>query len=237
MCAVPSLVLATSISGKIMHVKSQEGDTKQMDNAQQSKTTARTPLPITQFGDPVLRLRAKEVALEEISSPAIQGIIEDMVASLAAAGGAGLAAPQISVSKRIVIIKYPAMNRVGYGEIEEQPLLVLINPEIVYASEETRRAPEACLSINTPDGGRYEGVLERPERVRVRAYDRAGREFTVEADKFLSRALQHEVDHLEGILFTDRIPDLKDLRIYHPVSADDPVLQANVHLTPATIPL
>jgi peptide deformylase len=214
-----------------------EGDTKQMDNKQQNNSTGRIPVPITQFGDPVLRLRAREVDLGELDSPEIQGVIEDMIASLAAAGGAGLAAPQISVSKRIVIIKYPAMNRVGYGEIEEMPLLVLINPEIVYASEETRRAPEACLSINTADGGRYEGVLERPERVQVRAYDRTGKEFTVDAGQFLSRALQHEVDHLEGILFTDRIRDLKDLRIVRPVEVGDPVLQGNVHLSQVPVAL
>lgn len=208
-----------------------------MASEQHDQATARTPLPITQFGDPVLRLRAKEVDLAGIESPEIQGIIEDMVASLAAAGGAGLAAPQISVSRRIVIIKYPAMNRVGYGEIEEMPLMVLINPEVVYASEETRRAPEACLSINTADGGRYEGVLERPDRVQVRAYDRTGKEFTVDAGKFLSRALQHEVDHLEGILFTDRIRDLKDLRIVRPVEAGDPVLQGNVHLSQVPVAL
>lgn len=206
-----------------------------MDNVQQDSTTARTPTPITQFGDPVLRLRAKEVALEEIASPEVQDIIEDMIVSLAAAGGVGLAAPQISVSRRIIIIKIPAMNRVGYGDIEETPLLVMINPEIVSASEETRRAPEACLSINTPDGGRYEGVLERPERVRVRGYDRTGKEITVDADKFLSRALQHEVDHLDGILFTDRIRNLRDLRIYRPVEATDPVLGANVHLSAAAV--
>ncbi len=207
----------------------------QMANEQQNNSTTRQPLPITQFGDPVLRLRAREVDPAEIDTPEIQGIIEDMVASLAAAGGAGLAAPQISVSRRIVIIKYPAMNRVGYGDIEEQPLLVLINPEIVYASEETRRAPEACLSINTSDGGRYEGVLERPDRVQVRAFDRSGNEFTVDASNFLARALQHEVDHLEGILFTDRIRELKDLRIVRPVEAGDPVLGGNVHLT--TVPV
>jgi peptide deformylase len=129
------------------------------------------------------------------------------------------------------------MNRVGYGDIEETPLLVMINPEVVFASEETRRAPEACLSINTPDGGRYEGVVERPERVRVRGYDRTGKEITVEADKFLSRALQHEVDHLNGILFTDHIRNLKDLRIYRPVEATDPVLGANVHLSPQPLTL
>ena len=206
-------------------------------NSLQQDRTERKPTPITQFGDPVLRLQAQEVAPDEIATPEIQDIIEDMVVSLAAAGGAGLAAPQISISKRIIILKFPAMNRVGYGDIEETPLLVMINPEVVFASEETRRAPEACLSINTPDGGRYEGVVERPERVRVRGYDRTGKEITVEADKFLSRALQHEVDHLNGILFTDHIRNLKDLRIYRPVEATDPVLGANVHLSPQPLTL
>ncbi|MDQ3929136.1 MAG: peptide deformylase, partial [Chloroflexota bacterium] len=70
-----------------------------MANEQQNNSTTRQPLPITQFGDPVLRLRAREVDPAEIDTPEIQGIIEDMVASLAAAGGAGLAAPQISVSR------------------------------------------------------------------------------------------------------------------------------------------
>lgn len=197
----------------------------------QNESTTRAPIPITQFGDPVLRLRAKEVDPGQIDSPGVQDIIEDMIVSLAAAGGVGLAAPQISVSQRIIIINIPAMNRVGYGDIEETPLLVMINPEIVSSSEETRRAPEACLSINSADGGRYEGVVTRPEKVRVRGYDRNGNEITVDADKFLSRALQHEVDHLDGILFTDRIRDLKDLRIYRAVSANDPVLQGNVHIS------
>jgi peptide deformylase len=187
----------------------------------------RKPTPITQFGDPVLRQRAAEVDPADIPSAEVQDIIEDMVASLAAAGGVGLAAPQISVSKRIVIIKIPAMYRVGYGQVEETPLLVMVNPEVVFSSQETRRAPEACLSIHSKDGGVYEGVLERPERVRVEGYDREGQRIAVDADSLLSRALQHEVDHLDGILFTDRVRDLKDLRIYHRVESGDPVLQGN----------
>jgi peptide deformylase len=206
-----------------------------MDNHRNDSTIPRTPIPITQFGDPVLRLRAREIDPNEITSLEVQSTIEDMIVSLAAAGGVGLAAPQISVSQRIIIIKIPAMNRVGYGDIEETPLLVIINPEIVSASQETRRAPEACLSINSADGGRYEGVVTRPEKVWVRGYDRTGKGITVEADNFLSRALQHEVDHLDGILFTDRVRDLKDLRIYHAVNANDPVLQGNVHLSQAPV--
>lgn len=202
-----------------------------MEDKAHDAATARMPLPITQFGDPVLRMRATEVDPDDIGSPEVQDIIEDMIVSLAAAGGVGLAAPQISVSWRIIIIKIPAMIRVGYGDIEETPLLVMVNPEIVSFSQETRRAPEACLSINSPDGGRYEGVLERPERVQVRGFDRHGKEITVDADKFLSRALQHEVDHLDGILFTDRIRNLKDLRIYRAVETTDPVLERNTYLS------
>lgn len=195
------------------------------------KEATRAALPITQFGDPVLRLRADPVALDAIGSPDVQNTIEDMVASLAAAGGIGLAAPQISVARRIIIIKIPSMVRMGYGQVEETPLLVMINPQIVSASPDMRRAPEACLSINSADGGTYEGILERPESVVLRGYDRGGKEITVHASRLLSRALQHEVDHLDGILFTDRIRDLKDLRIYHRVELTDPVLGANTYLS------
>jgi peptide deformylase len=125
----------------------------------------------------------------------------------------------------LLISKIPAMNRVGYGDVPETPLLVLINPVILEKSQEMRRAPEACLSIRTPDDkGVYEGVVERPERIVVRGYDRLGQEITVEGDKLLSRALQHEIDHLDGILFTDHIRELRDLRVYYPVDAADPVL-------------
>ncbi len=199
-----------------------------MDNIQ----SVREPLPIRQFGDPVLRLRAAEVDPDEIGSAHIQGIIEDMVASLRAAGGIGLAAPQIGISQRIVIIKIPAMTRVGYGDVAEVPLMVLVNPVIVAQSEEMRRAPEACLSIRTAYGGVYEGVLERPDRVVVKGYDRSGQQITMESDNLLARALQHEVDHLNGILFTDRIREKRDLRIYYQVSSDDSVLERNSFILP-----
>lgn len=196
----------------------------------QDPVTARTPLPIVQFGAPVLRAIALEVAQDEVSSPAIQSVVDNMIVSLKAAGGIGLAAPQIGVSSRIVISKIPAMFRPCYGDVPETPLLVVINPEIVRASEEMRRALEACLSIRTADGGVYEGVVERPESVTVKGYDRNGKAITVQGDNLLARALQHEVDHLDGILFTDRIRNLKDLRIYYPVSDEDPVLERNTHV-------
>jgi peptide deformylase len=193
--------------------------------------TERPIVPVRQFGDPVLRSMATSLDLDSINSPELQGTIEDMVASLAAAGGIGLAAPQIGLSWRMFIIKIPPLMRVGYGAVSETPLLVVINPEIVYTSTETRIAPEACLSIRTPDGrGVYEGVLERPERVVVQGYDRAGRPIEIEGDSLLARAMQHEIDHLDGILFTDRIRQLRDLRIYYPIESTDPVLERNAYL-------
>src|SRR5690349_9696912 len=88
----------------------------------------RTPTPITQFGDPVLRLQCSEIDPADIPSQEIQDLIDEMVVSLEAAGGIGLAAPQISVPKRLFIVRIPASNRVGYGPTPETPLTVVINP-------------------------------------------------------------------------------------------------------------
>lgn len=202
---------------------------------QESETEVRKPTPITQFGDPVLRLQAREISPDEIDSEEVQELIEDMIVSLKAAGGIGLAAPQVGVSKRLFIVDIPESNRVGYGHTPETPLIVVINPRIVFASPETRRAAEACLSIRTPDGrGVYEGVVERPERVVVEGLDRQGEPIIVEADKLLSRAVQHEIDHLDGILFTDRIKELRDLRIVYPVDSKDPVFERNTNISGLT---
>lgn len=196
------------------------------------RENAKSPLPIRPFGDPVLRVSAERVNVEHIESPEIQNIVEDMIASLKAAGGIGLAAPQIGISKRIIIIEISSMFRVGYGEVPETPLTILINPEFVYTSSETRRAPEACLSVRTADGGFYEGLIERPDRVSVKAYDRFGHEIVVDGDKLFGRALQHEIDHLNGILLTDLVQDIKDLRIvYYSVRRDDPVLEWNRYIS------
>ena len=193
--------------------------------------STRSPLPIRQLGDPVLRMQSREVSADEVTSLEIQNIVEDMIVSLQAARGVGLAAPQIGVSQRIIIIQIPAMVRVGYGTIPETPLTVLINPEIVEASAETRFAHEACLSIQTPDGGIYEGAVERPDRVKVKAYDRFGKEIIVDGDNLLGRVLQHEIDHLDGRLFPDLIRDVRNLRICYPVKRSDATLEQNIFLS------
>jgi peptide deformylase len=184
------------------------------------------PWPIRQFGDPVLRERTTPFAPEQVALPDTQDLINAMIATLHASGGVGLAAPQVGQSRRLIVLDIPAMRRVGYGDIPASGLLVLLNPELVEVGADLRWAPEACLSINAPNGGRYEGTLERPDWVRVRALDRTGREIVVAGDRMLGRALQHELDHLEGILFVDRIADPRDLRIVYPVDPADPVLAA-----------
>lgn len=194
--------------------------------------TTRSPLPIRQLGDPVLRMRSREVSTDEVTSFEFQNIIEDMIVSLQATAGIGLAAPQIGVSQRIIIVKITAVVRaVGYETVPETPLTVLINPEIVNTSAKTRFAPEACLSIQTSDGGVYEGAIERPDRVTVKAYDRIGKEIIVDGDNILGRVLQHEIDHLDGRLFPDLIQDVRNLRICYPVKRSDPALEQNMFLS------
>lgn len=137
---------------------------------------------IIKDNDPLLRETSKQVT--EIT-PRIHKLLDDMADTMYDAEGVGLAAPQISILKRIVVID------VGEGLIE------LINPEIIEASGE-QFGPEGCLSVPGLTGN-----VKRSEYVKVKALDRNGKEYTVEGNGLLARALQHEIDHLNGVLFTD----------------------------------
>ena len=150
-------------------------------------------LEIRQFPDPVLRRKAEPVG--EIT-PEIQKLIDDMVETMYAAPGVGLAAPQVGVSLRIAVID------ISHHE-EGRPLMVLINPEIIGADEEIEEE-EGCLSVHE-----FASVVKRYGRVRVRATDRDGKVYEVEGEGLLARAFQHELDHLNGRLFIDRISPLK----------------------------
>lgn len=132
--------------------------------------------------DPLLRETSKQVT--EIT-PRIHKLLDDMADTMYDAEGVGLAAPQISILKRVVVID------VGEGLIE------LINPEIIDESGE-QLGPEGCLSVPG-----LLGNVKRADYVKVKALDRNGKEFIVEGEGLLARALQHEIDHLNGILFTD----------------------------------
>lgn len=135
------------------------------------------------YPDPVLRENAKEITK---ITPSINRLIENMADTMYASGGIGLAAPQIGVSKRAVVVD------LGDG------LMVLINPEITKA-EGRERGKEGCLSF--PD---VWGEVDRAVSVNVRAFNLKGEEIFISAEGFLARALQHEIDHLDGIVFIDR---------------------------------
>ena len=141
-------------------------------------------LQIRTEGDPILRKVSRPV--EEIT-PRITQLIDDMRATLKKSGGVGLAAVQVGVLRRVVLV-----------EDENGQVLELINPEII-AAEGSQTGAEGCLSV--PDKW---GVTERPARVTVRALDRNGREFTVTGEELTARCFCHELDHLEGVLFTDK---------------------------------
>lgn len=138
---------------------------------------------IVEIGDPVLREKAKQVP--EIT-PNIIKLLNNMADTLYDANGVGLAAPQIGISKRVVVID------VGDG------LLELINPEIL-SSEGKETDAEGCLSI--PE---VYGEVTRAAKVTVKCLNREGKEITINGTGLLARALQHEIDHLEGILFVDK---------------------------------
>ena len=146
-------------------------------------------LEIKKYGDPVLREKALEV--DEIT-PKINKLIDDMIETMYASLGAGLAAPQIGISKRIIII-----------DGEDDGLLVLINPVLI-KKEGKVDEEEGCLSVP----GIYSNV-ERYETVTVEGLDRNGEKIRIKKDGLMGKALQHEIDHLEGLLFIDRISKIK----------------------------
>ena len=149
---------------------------------------------IVLLGDPVLRREADEVV--EFDDD-LRVLVRDMFETMYHAEGIGLAAPQVGVSSRVIVVD---LRREDH---DDEPM-ALVNPRLVWASEETAKQPEGCLSIPT-----LEEVVERPAEVRVEAHDPEGNPVRVEASELLARALQHEVDHLDGILFLDRVSALK----------------------------
>jgi peptide deformylase len=155
---------------------------------------AMTIKPLIILPDPLLRQVSKPI--ERVDSD-LQRLADDMLETMYDAPGIGLAAIQIGVARRMLVID---VAREG----EEKQPLVFINPEIVSSSDERSVYEEGCLSI--PD---YYAEVERPATVGVKYLDRDGKEQTMEADSLLATCLQHEIDHLNGVLFIDHISRLK----------------------------
>jgi peptide deformylase len=154
---------------------------------------------ITTVGDPVLRERATEVTPEELRSPEVQQLIDALIEMRREAGGAGLAAPQVSVSRRIAVVEVDEATRARYPYKPLVPLTVIVNPEIEPLSEEKLLINEGCLSVP-----RLRGDVERHTQILVKFFDRncERREMVVEG--LTAGTFQHEVDHLDGVLFLDR---------------------------------
>jgi peptide deformylase len=150
--------------------------------------------------DPVLRQKAHKV---RAFNDDLQQLIDDMVETMRVAPGVGLAAPQVSVSRRVIIVEY--------GEGSEDPdtpskppkLRILVNPKITRESRQIETGSEACLSIPG-----YFGEVPRPISVTVEGQDRHGKSVKLKAKNWLGRIIQHEIDHLNGILFIDRAVDV-----------------------------
>lgn len=155
---------------------------------------------VLKMGDPLLLQLAEPV--REFSTPALDALIADMFDTMAALNGAGLAAPQIGVSQRVVIFGVEANPR--YPEVEPVPTTVLINPTLTFVGEEREDGWEGCLSV---PGMR--GLVSRHLHLRYSGFDAQGRPIERTASGFHARVVQHEVDHLDGILYPMRIQDLR----------------------------
>ncbi len=150
---------------------------------------------IVLMGDPVLRQEGAEVTDFDED---LRHLVRDMFATMYHAEGIGLAAPQIGISQRIIVVD------LRVEENEEPRSVALVNPKVVWASDEEDKESEGCLSIPG-----LEEVVKRPVSVRVEGQDPDGKDVVVEADGLFARALQHEIDHVDGILFIDRVSPLK----------------------------
>lgn len=154
---------------------------------------------ITTVGDPVLRQRAEEVSPEELRSAEVQQLIDGLIEARRAAGGAGLAAPQVSVLKRIAVVEVDQATRERYPYKPAFPLTVIVNPVIEPLSGDTLLINEGCLSVPG-----LRGDVERHARVRVEYFDRNGARAEMTVEGLTAGTFQHEIDHLNGVLFLDR---------------------------------
>lgn len=153
-----------------------------------------TKLKLYEYPHPILKKKAEKV--EKVDND-LRKLLDDMLETMYASNGCGLAAPQIGISKRIVVID------IAHEDEEPQPLY-LVNPEIVWQSEVKEISEEGCLSV---PGQRAE--VERPAAVRIKYLDYKGDEQELLAEDFLAVAAQHEIDHLDGVLYIDKLSRLK----------------------------
>ena len=154
---------------------------------------------VLRMGHPVLRERAKPV--EKFATPELRALVQDMKETMADRNGAGLAAPQIGVGQRVVMFGVSANPR--YPDAEEVPFTVLVNPKLVMLTRDVEEDWEGCLSV---PGMR--GVVPRYTRLKYSGFDEEGNPIERVAEGFHARVVQHECDHLDGILYPQRMTDM-----------------------------
>ncbi len=167
--------------------------------------------------NPILRKKARRV--HDFGSPKLQRLIDDMVETMLDAPGVGLAAPQVAISQRLIVVRLPddEDSREEYGE-DAGVLHVVINPEIVKASREMAEGVEACLSIPG-----YFGKVDRHISIKIKGYDRHGTPIQIKAKDWLARVFQHEIDHLDGVLFIDQATEIWRMRDENAEAQEDPL--------------
>ena len=161
-------------------------------------------LDIVRIGEPVLRAVAQPVAPDELAAPGFQRFLDDLVETMRAASGAGLAAPQVGVSRRVFCVEVHDNPRYPYKP--DLDLRVLVNPELRVLSGETFLSYEGCLSV--PD---LRGLRPRALEIEVAYSDREGNRVVEELRGLTAGTFQHEQDHLDGVLFVDRVEDTRTL--------------------------
>ena len=157
------------------------------------------------MGHPTLRELAKPMSKEEILSDETKELLQDMIDTMEAEGGIGIAAPQIGISKQVTLIAIDS-EQTRYEEAESTPLLVIFNPVITTINEELQGFWEGCLSVPG-----LRGYVQRPKQVRIEYLDQHAKPQVIEPEGFLATVFQHELDHLFGALYIDKISDISKL--------------------------
>ncbi|MEL7003574.1 MAG: peptide deformylase [Bacteroidota bacterium] len=163
---------------------------------------------VIKMGNPILRKVSEEVGLDKISSIEIQTLIDDLIDTMHHFEGAGIAAPQIGILKRVFVIGLQSGNS-RYPNKDPFDLLTVVNPEIETINDEEIDSWEGCLSI--PD---IRGKLKRKKQVLLKGYDRDGQPFDRRLEGFAAIVAQHELDHLDGKLFIDQMKSMESLSFW-----------------------
>jgi peptide deformylase len=163
-------------------------------------------LKVARMGHPALRTKARPLEAAEIRSPGVQQLIDDMLETMVEYQGVGLAAPQVHEGVRIFVAGLPEDVDADASEEREIRQLAFINPEVTAVGRDVSEDWEGCLSI--PE---IRGLVPRARQIAVRGYDRHGKRIDMKVSGFIARVIQHETDHLDGVLFLDRMKSFQSL--------------------------